>query len=52
MTKAEKAWFLAMDPKELRKIIGLMMDLLDDGDQDDFFGTEGWRHRMGWDADA
>jgi hypothetical protein len=22
--------------------------LLDDGDQDDYFGTEGWRHRI-WD---
>jgi hypothetical protein len=23
--------------------------LLDQGDQDDYFGTEGWRHRVDWD---
>jgi hypothetical protein len=24
-------------------------DMLDEGDCDDVFGTNGWRHRMGWD---
>jgi hypothetical protein len=23
--------------------------MLDEGDQEDFYGTEGWHHRMGWD---
>lgn len=26
-----------------------MMGLLDEGDADDAFGTEGWRHVLGWD---
>jgi hypothetical protein len=26
-----------------------MQSMLDDGDQEDYFGSEGWRHRMGWD---
>jgi hypothetical protein len=29
--------------------INEMESMLDDGDQEDFFGTEGWRHVMGWD---
>jgi hypothetical protein len=26
-----------------------MVELLNEGDEDDAFGTEGWRHRLGWD---
>lgn len=26
-----------------------IVDWLDDLDCDDFFGTEGWKHRIGWD---
>lgn len=29
--------------------IGEMQSMLDDADQDDYFGSEGWRHRIGWD---
>jgi ATP-dependent protease HslVU (ClpYQ) peptidase subunit len=25
-----------------------MENLLDEGDLEDFYGTEGWRHRFGW----
>lgn len=28
--------------------ISKMEGMLDDGDQEDFHGTEGWRHNMGW----
>ena len=30
--------------------IDALEDLLDEGDQDDAFGTEGWRHRAGIDG--
>lgn len=29
--------------------IDALEDLLDEGDEDDAFGTEGWRHRLGVD---
>ena len=32
--------------EEFVHIINLLMDLLDEGDMDDFFGTEGWRHHV------
>jgi hypothetical protein len=25
-----------------------MMDLLNEGDDNDYYGTEGWKHRLGW----
>lgn len=28
--------------------IDAIIDILDGGDMDDAFGTEGWRHRLGW----
>lgn len=28
--------------------LGEFENMLDEGDQDDYYGTEGWRHRMGW----
>ncbi len=28
--------------------IDFMIDILEAGDQDDAFGTEGWRHHLGW----
>ena len=31
----------------LLKYIGELENLLDDSDLDDYFGTEGWRHRLG-----
>ena len=30
-------------------VIEQMISLLDEGDYEDIFGTEGWRHRFGWD---
>lgn len=33
--------------EELRRILTEMAELLDEGDQDDQWGTEGWRHRVG-----
>lgn len=29
--------------------IAEMEAMLDESDEDDYFGTEGWRHRLGWD---
>lgn len=29
--------------------IEVLMEMLDEGDMDDFYGSEGWRHRLGWD---
>jgi hypothetical protein len=29
-------------------VLNAFENLLDEGDQDDYFGTEGWRHRI-WD---
>lgn len=37
------------DAAEFVSILGLFEGMLDSGDQDDYFGTEGWRHQMGWD---
>ena len=27
-------------------LVEQMMSMLDDADQDDYYGTEGWRHRV------
>jgi hypothetical protein len=37
----------AEDIAALLQHIQELEDLLDEGDQDDAFGTEGWRHRAG-----
>jgi hypothetical protein len=42
--KAEKA-----DIAKLIEHIDALEMLLDEGDEDDMFGTEGWRHRLGID---
>lgn len=31
------------------EIVSEMEGMLDEADGDDYFGTEGWRHRLGWD---
>lgn len=31
------------------EILSYFESMLDDADMQDFFGTEGWRHYMGWD---
>lgn len=31
------------------QIIQQFESMLDEADEDDYFGTEGWRHRLGWD---
>lgn len=49
MKKADKALIKDMDRDQLLETIEEMIGLLDEGDQDDMFGTEGWRHRLGWD---
>lgn len=35
--------------EEFAKIIDKMIDMLDETDMDDYFGSEGWRHMVGWD---
>jgi len=37
------------EAQELYFDIQKLMDLCDEGDMEDMFGTEGWRHRIGWD---
>jgi hypothetical protein len=49
MRKIDKALIDTMGEDDLREMMAAMIELLDDGDQDDTFGTEGWRHRLGWD---
>lgn len=34
---------------DLIETIQTFEELLDEADRDDYFGTEGWRHRLGWD---
>jgi len=31
------------------RIVSEMESMLDEADEDDYFGTEGWKHRLGWD---
>lgn len=41
----------ALDEDDAHEFVDTLSDiesLLDDGDQDDVFGTEGWRHCLGW----
>lgn len=35
--------------EEFAAIIDQMISMLDGGDMDDAFGTEGWRHNVGFD---
>ena len=35
------------DVYDLLDYINILEDLLDEADQEDFFGTEGWRHHAG-----
>lgn len=38
--------------QEIQKIITLLSEyegLLEEADESDVFGTDGWRHRFGWD---
>ncbi len=34
-----------------KEMLRTLMEQLDELDEDDFFGTEGWRHRFGMEAD-
>lgn len=34
---------------EFNDTIDKMIELLDEADEDDYFGSEGWRHMLGWD---
>lgn len=37
------------EPKDTSKyLLEGLVNLMDDLDEDDFFGTEGWRHRFGF----
>lgn len=36
------------DFKHFVAMVGKMMDLLDDADDYDVFGTEGWRRQINW----
>lgn len=38
-----------VDFEQFVQLVSSMMAMLDEGDYEDFFGTEGWRHRLGWD---
>lgn len=58
MTKSEVSFYRGLNaggklqPEDAAKVfahIRILEDLLDEGDQMDAFGTEGWRHRAGCD---
>lgn len=34
---------------EFSSIIDKLINMLEEADQDDYFGTEGFRHVLGWD---
>lgn len=36
------------DGEEFSKIVEKMCDMLNDADQEDFYGTWGWRTEFGW----
>lgn len=38
-----------LEPDDFQKVLQKFTDALDDLDQDDFFGTEGWKHLIGED---
>lgn len=41
-----------LNPQErfdLMELLAAIEGMLDEADSDDYFGTEGWRHRLGWD---
>lgn len=40
--------FPGQEGKEFTSIIDRMVDMLDETDGDDYFGTEGWRRAFGW----
>lgn len=35
--------------QEFNNVVDKMFELLDEADMDDYFGSEGWRHLLGWD---
>ena len=37
------------EQKEILKYITALESLVEDADLDDFYGTEGYRHLLGWD---
>ena len=39
----------SLEPDDFQKVLQKLTDTLDDLDQDDFFGTEGWKHLIGED---
>ena len=36
-----------MTPKQAKELLKKIIEKLDEADQDDMLGTEGWRHWMG-----
>ena len=36
--------------QSLVSLLSRFEDMLDDTDQEDYFGTEGWRHYVGWES--
>lgn len=40
---------LGQGQEEFVYVAERLIDLLDQTDGEDFFGTEGWRHILGWD---
>lgn len=44
-----KIQYQSDEGEEFSLTVDQMISLLDEGDSEDFFGTEGWRHILGWD---
>lgn len=43
-----QATFNDDDSERFRETINKMVEMLDEADQDDCYGTEGWRRNLGW----
>ena len=40
---------LGKTDKEFQDIVKKIVDLVEEASCEDFWGSKGWRHRMGWD---
>lgn len=47
--KMEAGVFVQEEVNAFLKYVTELENLLDEGDEDDCFGTEGWKHRLGLD---
>lgn len=44
----DKKWVKKLSEKGAKEVLVEIIEKLDDLDDEDFFGTEGWRHYLGF----